>query len=234
MIHLYYWPTPNGHKISIMLEEVGLPYAVHPINILKGEQFAPEFLKFSPNNRIPAIVDTDGPDGGPYSLFESGAILLYLAEKSGKLWPADTRRHYDMLQWLFFQVAGVGPMFGQNGHFQGYARVDVPYAKERYHNESKRLYGVMDRRLAGNEYLAGAEYSLADVATYPWTTPRQWVLHKIDIEEFQNVKRWNAQVAQRPAVQRGTAVLAESQKGGSPTDEAFENLFGSTQFKRRN
>lgn len=233
MIQLYYWPTPNGHKASIMLEEVGLPYEVHPVNILKGEQFAPAFLEISPNNRIPAIVDDDGPGGAPYALFESGAILMYLAEKSGRLWPADTRARYDMLQWLFFQVAGVGPMFGQNGHFQGYAKVDVPYAKERYHNETKRLYGVMDKRLASYEYLAGAEYSLADVATYPWTMPKQWELHRINIDEFPNVKRWNAQVAQRPAVQRGVAVLAQSQKVGSPTDEAFENLFGSTQFQRR-
>ncbi len=233
MIHLYYWPTPNGHKASIMLEEVGLPYEVHPINILKGEQFEPEFLKISPNNRIPAIVDTEGPGGGPYSLFESGAILMYLAEKTGKLWPTDPRRHYDMLQWLFFQMGNVGPMFGQNGHFQGYAKVDVPYAKERYHNESKRLYGVMDRRLAQHEYLAGAEYSLADVATYPWTMPRQWELHRINIEEFPNVKRWNALVAARPAVQRGAAVLAESQRVGNPTDEAFENLFGARQYQKR-
>ncbi len=233
MIHLYYWPTPNGHKASIMLEEVGLPYEVHPINILKGEQFEPEFLKISPNNRIPAIVDSEGPGGGPYSVFESGAILMYLAEKTGVLWPKDSRQHYDMVQWLFFQMGNIGPMFGQNGHFQGYAKVDVPYAKERYHNEAKRLYGVMDKRLAQHEYLAGAHYSLADVATYPWTMPKQWELHRINIDEFPNVKRWNSQVAQRPAVQRGVAVLAESQQVGNPTAEAFENLFGSRQYQKR-
>jgi len=233
VIHLYYWPTPNGHKATIMLEEVGLPYEVHSVNILKGEQFDPEFLKIAPNNRIPAIVDTEGPGGGPYAMFESGAILMYLAEKTGKLWPADPRQHYDMLQWLFFQMGNVGPMFGQNGHFQGYAKVDVPYARERYHNETKRLYGVMDRRLAQHEYLAGPDYSLADVATYPWTLPRQWELHKIDIDDFPNVKRWNAEIAKRPAVQRGVAVLAGSQRVGKPTDEAFENLFGARQYQKR-
>jgi GST-like protein len=233
VIHLYYWPTPNGHKASIMLEEVGLAYEVHPVNILKGEQFDLDFLKISPNNRIPAIVDSSGPDGSPYSLFESGAILMYLAEKTGMLWPTEPRRHYDMLQWLFFQTGNVGPMFGQNGHFQGYAKMDVPYARERYHNETRRLYGVMDKRLVSTEYLAGAEYSLADVATYPWTMPRQWELHKINIDEFPNVKRWNASIARRPAVQRGTAVLAERQRVGNPTDEAFENLFGARQYQQR-
>ena len=158
---------------------------------------------------------------------------MYLAEKTGKLWPTVPRQHYDMLQWLFFQMGNVGPMFGQNGHFQVYARVDVPYAKARYQNESRRLYGVMDRRLAQHEYLAGADYSLADVATYPWTMPRQWDLHKINIDDFPNVKRWNAGIALRPAVERGIAVLAESQRVGKPTDEAFENLFGARQYQQR-
>lgn len=233
MIHLYYWPTPNGHKASIMLEEVGLSYEVHPVNILKGEQFDPAYLEICPNNKVPAIVDTEGPRGERYALFESGAILLYLAEKTGKLWPTELQRRYDVIQWLMFQMANVGPMFGQNGYFQGYAQEDVPYAKTRYHNETKRLYGVMDRRLAETEYLAGNEYSIADVATYPWTMPKQWELHRIDIDQFPNVKRWNAAVAERPAIRRGVAVLAEDIKVGNPTDEAFENLFGGKQYQRR-
>lgn len=233
MIKLYYWPTPNGHKASIMLEEVELEYELHPINILKGEQFEPAFLNINPNNRIPAIVDTDGPGGQPYSLFESGAILLYLAEKTDRLWPEDKIERYNMMQWLMFQMGNVGPMFGQNGYFQGYAREDVPLAKERYHKETKRLYAVMDKRLASSEYLAGNNYSLADVATYPWTMPKQWELHRIDIDEFPHVKRWNATVAERPAVKRGVAVLADDIKVGNPTEEAFENMFGNKQFEKR-
>ena len=232
MIHLYYWPTPNGHKASIMLEEVELDYEVYPINILEGEQFKPEFLDISPNNKIPAIVDTDGPDGEPYSVFESGAILLYLADKTGKLWPADKIKMYHMMQWLMFQMGNVGPMFGQNGYFQGYASEDVPHAKQRYHKETKRIYNVMDKRLASSEYLAGDDYSLADIATYPWTMPRQWALHKIDIDEFPNVKRWNAIVADRPAVKRGVAVMAKNIKVGDPTDDAFDNLFGNAQYQK--
>ncbi|MFQ5659299.1 MAG: glutathione S-transferase family protein [Gammaproteobacteria bacterium] len=232
MIKLYYWPTPNGHKASIMLEEVGLEYEVYPVNILEGEQFDPEFLKICPNNKIPAIVDTDGPNHEAYSLFESGAILMYLAEKTGKLWPGDPLEMYNVMQWLMFQMGNVGPMFGQNGYFQGYAKEEVPYAIARYHNETKRLYGVMDKRLAGEEYLAGNHYSIADVATYPWTMPKQWELHRIDIDEFPHVKRWNATVAERPAVQRGVAVMAEEIKVGNPTDEAFESLFGETQYQQ--
>lgn len=233
MIKLYYWPTPNGHKASIMLEEVELEYKIQPINILEGEQFEPGFLKICPNNRIPAIVDMNGPNGEPYSLFESGAILLYLAQKTGKLWPEDKIEMYNMMQWLMFQMGSVGPMFGQNGYFQGYANEDVPHAKERYHNETKRIYGVMDERLASNEYLAGNQYSLADVATFPWTMPQQWELHRIDIDEFPNVKRWNATVAERPAVKRGVAVMADDIKVGSPTEEASKNLFGDVQFEKR-
>lgn len=233
MIDFYYWPTPNGHKASIMLEEVALPYQVVSINILEGEQFSPEFLAINPNNRVPAIVDSDGPDGEPYPVFESGAILIYLAEKSGKLWPTDAKERYDVLQWLMFQMGGVGPMFGQNGYFQGYCPEDVPLAKTRYHNETKRLYGVLDKRLATNEYLAGANYSIADVATYPWTHPKQWELHRIDIEEFPNVLRWNKQVSSRGAVQRGVALMAEDQKVGNPTDETYKNMFGDAQYEKR-
>lgn len=229
MIELYYWPTPNGHKVSIMLEEAGLKYEVHPVNILQGDQFDPAFLKISPNNRIPAIVDPDGPDGGPYSLFESGAILMYLAEKTDKLWPGNMIQRYDVMQWLMFQMGNVGPMFGQNGYFQGYAKEDVPAARERYHNETKRLYGVMNNRLEQNEYLAGDFYSIADIATYPWTMPAQWKLHRIDIDEFPHVKRWNEIVSIRPAVEKGVAVLANDMKVGDPTDEAFDVLFGARQ-----
>ena len=231
MIDLYYWPTPNGHKASIMLEEVGLPYRVCPINILSGEQFTPEFLAINPNNRVPAIVDHEGPEGEPYSIFESGAILIYLAEKSGKLWPSSAKHRYDVLQWLMFQMGGVGPMFGQNGYFQGYCPEDVPLAKERYHKETKRLYGVLDKRLSDNEYLAGQEYSIADVATYPWTHPKQWELHRIDIEEFPNVLRWNRQVASRDAVKRGVGLMADDWKVGDPTEETYRNMFGDAQYE---
>ena len=232
MIKHYYWPTPNGHKTAIMLEEVGLEYELHPINILEGEQFNPEFIAISPNNRIPAIVDTDGPQGKPYAVFESGAILMYLAEKTGKLWPADLAARYDAIQWLMFQVGNVGPMFGQNGYFQGYCPEDVPLARERYHNVSNQLYGVMDRRLADSEYLAGPEYSIADVATVPWTMPKQRDMHRIDIAQYPNVKRWGDSIAARPAVQRGIALLSDSMKVGNPTNKAYDNMFGGTQFQR--
>ena len=233
MIELYYWPTPNGHKASIMLEEVGLEYRTVPVDILSGKQFDPAFLAINPNNRVPAIVDLEGPAGEPYPVFESGAILLYLAEKTGKLWPQDLAQRYVVIQWLMFQMGGVGPMFGQNGYFQGYCPEDVPLAKERYHRETKRLYGVLDKRLAGCEYVAGAEYSLADVATYPWTMPKQWALHRIDIDEFPSVKRWNATVAARPAVKRGVALMAEDQKVGDPSEEAYDNMFGTAQYLKR-
>ena len=232
MIKHYYWPTPNGHKTAIMLEEVGLEYELHPINILEGEQFNPAFIAISPNNRIPAIVDTDGPQGKPYAVFESGAVLMYLAEKTGKLWPADLAARYDAIQWLMFQVGNVGPMFGQNGYFQGYCPEDVPLARERYHNVTKQLYGVMDRRLAESEYLAGPEYSIADVATAPWTMPKQRDMHRIDIAQYPNVKRWGDSIAARPAVQRGIALLSDSMKVGNPTDKAYDNMFGGTQFQR--
>ena len=233
MIDFYYWPTPNGHKVSIMLEEVELPYRVCPINILEGEQFTEGFLAINPNNRVPAIVDHEGPLGEPYAMFESGAILIYLAEKSGRLWPSDAKQRYDVLQWLMFQMGGVGPMFGQNGYFQGYCPEDVPLAKTRYHNETKRLYGVLDKRLSDNEYLAGSEYSIADVATYPWTHPKQWELHRIDINEFPNVLRWNQTVSAREAVIRGVGLMADDQKVGNPTDETYRNMFGDAQYEKR-
>ena len=232
MIQHYYWPTPNGHKTAIMLEEVELEYEVFPINILEGEQFEPAFIAISPNNRIPAIVDTQGANGAPYAVFESGAILMYLAEKTGLLWPQDSVERYDVIQWLMFQMGNVGPMFGQNGYFQGYCPEDVPLAKERYHNVSKQLYGVMDRRLGESEYLAGDRYSIADVATFPWTMPKQQEMHRIDIEQYPNVKRWNETVALRPAVQRGIAVLAEDMKVGNPTEETYKNMFGDKQFNQ--
>lgn len=227
VIDLYYWPTPNGHKIPIMLEECGLAYRVKPVNMLRGEQFRAAFLKINPNNKIPAIVDQDGPGGAPIKLFESGAILQYLAEKSGKFMPRAKRGRYEVLQWLTFQVANVGPMFGQCGHFLGYAPRKIRYAMDRYRNETLRLYGVMDRRLAEVEYLAGA-YSIADMATWPWVRVR-W-LHKIDLAEFPNVARWYEAIGQRPAVQRGVALLGPREKIGDPDEKAREALFGQSQL----
>ena len=229
MIDLYYWPTPNGHKIPIMLEETGLPYRVRPVNMLRGEQFRPAFLRINPNNKIPAIVDGDGPGGKPYALFESGAILQYLAEKSGQLLPYDVAGRYTVIQWLTFQVANVGPMFGQCGHFLGYAPRRIPYAIDRYRNETLRLYGVMDRRLAKAAYLAG-DYSIADIATWPWVHVR-W-LHRIDLDAFPHVRRWYEAIAARPAVQRGIAVLADQMKIGNPDAKAREALFGRTQLRQ--
>jgi GST-like protein len=203
MIELYTWSTPNGRKVSIMLEELGLPYHVHAINIGKNEQFAPEFIAINPNSKIPAIVDPDGPDGKPVSMMESGAILIYLAEKTGKLMPAAGRDRYVALQWLMFQMGGVGPMFGQVHHFLRAAKEPVPYAIERYSNETRRLYGVLDARLKTERYLAG-DYSVADVATYPWVARYEW--HKTRLEDFPNVKRWFDEISTRPAVQKGMAV----------------------------
>ena len=232
MINHYYWPTPNGHKTAIMLEEVGLDYKLYPINILEGEQFTEDFIAISPNNRVPAIVDLDGPQGEPFKVFESGAILMYLAEKSGMLWPIDMAERYDAIQWLMFQMGNVGPMFGQNGYFQGYCPEDVPLAKERYHTICNQLYGVLDARLVSSEYLAGSEYSIADVATVPWMLPKQQQMHRIDIEQYPNVGRWLDLVATRPAVQLGIAALEDNMKVGNPTKQTYENLFGSAQFER--
>jgi len=205
-IDLYYWPTPNGWKISIMLEECGLPYTVHPVNIGKGDQFKPEFLAISPNNKMPAIVDPDGPDGEPISVFESGAILQYLGRKTGKFYPTDERKRVEVEQWLFWQMAGLGPMAGQTHHFRIYAPEKIPYAIDRYTNETNRLYGVMNKRLADREFLAG-EYSIADIACVGWV--KLWDRQGQDITEFPHLKRWLDTVLARPAVQRGLAVNSE-------------------------
>lgn len=205
MIQLYTWGTPNGRKASIMLEELGLSYQTHQINIGKDEQFAPDFLAIAPNNRIPAIVDEDGPGGKPLSLFESGAILIYLAEKTGSdLLPTDPAARASVMQWLMWQMGGLGPMVGQAHHFLFNPKEVVPYGQKRYHDETKRLYGVMDRQLAKNAYLAGAAYSIADIACYPWISRHE--RHQIDLNDFPNVKRWYDAVSARPAVQRGMAV----------------------------
>ena len=203
MIELHTWTTPNGRKVSVMLEECGLPYSVHKVNIGQGEQFKPEFLSISPNNRIPGIVDPEGPDGKPLKLFESGAILVYLAGKTGKFLPASTRGKYIALQWLMFQMGGVGPMFGQAHHFLRAAPEQVPYGIKRYTDETRRLYGVLDKRLAQTAYLAD-EYSIADIATFPWIARHEW--HKVDLAEFPNVSRWYDTINRRPAVVRGMAV----------------------------
>ncbi len=202
MIDLYTWSTPNGRKVSIMLEECVLPYRVHPINIGKGEQHTPEFLAINPNNRIPAIIDPDGPDGRPLTLFESGAILIYLAEKTGKFMPRAPRARIICLQWLMFQMGGVGPMFGQAHHFIRNKEV-VPYGIKRYTDETRRLYGVLQKRLSEAEYLAD-EYTIADIATYPWVARFEW--HKVDLNDFPAVKRWFDKISARPAVQKGMAV----------------------------
>jgi GST-like protein len=222
-IDLYYWPTPNGLKIRLFLEEVQLPYRIVPVNIGKGEQFQPDFLKISPNNRIPAIVDNEPADGGgPLSLFESGAILLYLAEKTGQLIPKDLRGRAEVLQWLFWQMAGLGPMAGQNGHFNVYAPEKVPYAIDRYTRETARLYGVLDKRLADREYIAGA-YSIADVASYPWIVPHEQ--HKQNLNDFPNLKRWFERIKARPATARAYADVEASYRKPL-TDEERAVLFG--------
>jgi len=202
-IELYTWSTPNGRKASIALEELGLAYRVHPIDIGKDEQFAPEFLKISPNNKIPAIVDPQGPDGEPIPVFESGAILIYLAEKTGRLMPQDPRARYTALQWLMWQMGGFGPMLGQAHHFRRFAKEQIPYAIERYTNETRRLYGVLDKRLKETDYVAG-DYSIADIAIFPWAARHEW--QGIDLADFPALKRWYDAIAARPAVQKGMAV----------------------------
>ena len=231
MIDVYSWPTPNGRKVHIMLEECGLEYNAHPINIGKAEQFKPDFLEISPNNRIPAITDDQGPDGNPISLFESGAILIYLAEKTDKFLPKDQRRKYETIQWLMFQMGGVGPMFGQSNHFSHYAVEKIPYAIERYVNESRRLYSVMDKRLAQAKYLAGNDYSIADIATHPWA--QGFERRGVNEDEYPNVKRWVELIHNRPAVKRGIQVLANQRSSGNFTSAEREVLFGKTQFKKR-
>ena len=203
MIDLYTWTTPNGRKVSIMLEELALPYRVHPVNIGQGEQFTPEYVKISPNTKIPAIVDPEGPDGRPITMMESGAILIYLAGKTGKLLPASVRDRYVALQWLMFQMGGVGPIFGQVHHFLRSAKEPVPYAIARYTRETRRLYGVLNDRLKDREFLADG-YSVADIATYPWVARYEW--HKTDLHDFPHVKRWFDAISARPAVQRGMKV----------------------------
>jgi GST-like protein len=205
VIDLYTWTTPNGRKVSIMLEELGLPYRVHPINIGKDDQFKPEFIKINPNSKIPAIVDPDGPGGKPYSMMESGAILIYLADKTGKLLAKSGRTRYAALQWLMFQMGGVGPMFGQTHHFLRAAKEPVPYAIERYGKETRRLYGVLDGHLKDNANLAD-EYSIADIATYPWVARHEW--HKVELADFPAVKRWFDTISARPAVKKGMDVPA--------------------------
>jgi GST-like protein len=229
MIEVYSWATPNGHKVHIMLEECGLPYKAHAVDIGAGDQFKPEFLAISPNNKIPAIMDPNGPDGKPMSLFESGAILLYLAAKSGRLLPADTRGKYIVLQWLMFQMGSVGPMLGQAHHFRIYAPEKIPYAIDRYSNEAKRLYRVMNDQVAKTRYIAGNEYSIADIAIFPWL--RSWKNQGIDWNDHPNLKGWFDEIAARPAVVRGVEVLAHLRKPITG-DKERDILFGAEQYKR--
>ncbi len=228
-IDLYYWPTPNGWKISIMLEECELPYTVHPVNISKGDQFKPEFLVISPNNKMPAIVDHDGPNGKPISVFESGAILQYLGRKTGKFYPTDERQRMAVDQWLFWQMGGFGPMLGQAHHFRIYAPEKIPYAIDRYTNESNRLYGVMDKQLAMHDYLAG-EYSIADIACVGWA--KLWERQGQDIKDFPNVERWLKACLARPAVERGLAIEADQRAAADMKDPQVQAvLFGQRATK---
>jgi GST-like protein len=234
MIDVYSWPTPNGHKVHIMLEECGLrlghDWLAHPINIGQGDQFKPEFLNISPNNKIPALVDPNGPDGKPISLFESGAILLYLASKTGKLLPKSDRAKFEVLQWLMFQMGGVGPMLGQAHHFRIYAPEKIDYAYNRYTNEAKRLYGVMDKRLQHSQFIGGNSYSIADIAIFPWL--RSWQNQGIDWADYPHLKTWFDTIAARPAVQRAVQVLADLRKP-LQDDKAKQVLFGAAQYEKR-
>ncbi|HEX7815821.1 glutathione binding-like protein [Dyella sp.] len=227
MIELHYWPTPNGHKITMFLEETGLRYAIKPINIGKGEQFEPAFLAISPNNRMPAIVDTEPADGqGPLSVFESGAILEYLATKTGQFLPVDTRSRFAVLEWVYWQVGGLGPMLGQNHHFNRYAPEKIPYAIDRYVNETRRLYGVLNKRLDGRAFVAGDDYTIADMAAYPWIVPHE--AQGMDMADFPHLKRWFDAIAERPATQRAYA-LGEPIRAGfdlTKDEEARKVLFG--------
>jgi GSH-dependent disulfide-bond oxidoreductase len=230
MIEVYSWPTPNGHKVHIMLEECRLAYRVHPVDIGAGEQFAPNFLAISPNNKIPALTDPDGPEGQPISLFESGAILLYLAGKTGKLLPADVHGKYEVLQWLMFQMGGVGPMLGQAHHFRIYAPERLAYAIDRYTNEARRLYSVINKRLAHSTYVGGRDYSIADIAIFPWL--RSWKNQGVEMSDYPHLKGWFDEIAKRPAVQRGVEVLAGARKPLTD-DKAREVLFGRRQLEQR-
>jgi GSH-dependent disulfide-bond oxidoreductase len=227
MIELYYWPTPNGHKITMFLEEAELEYIIHPVDISAGDQFKPEFLAISPNNRMPAIVDLKPNDGGtPISVFESGAILVYLAEKTLALLPSDLRDRRTVLEWVFWQVGGLGPMAGQNHHFVQYAPEKIPYAIERYVKETNRLYGVLDRRLAGREFIAGNTYTIADIAAYPWIVP--WKRQRQDLDSFPNLRRWFNAVRKRPATQRAYARGEPYASRPAVTEEGKKILFGQT------
>lgn len=226
---LYYWPTPNGWKVTILLEETDLSYNVIPVDISAGDQFEPEFLKIGPNNKMPVIVDPEGPDGAPIFVFESGAILLYLSEKTGRFYPSSPRERYVALQWLMFQMGSVGPMFGQTHHFRQYAPEKIPYAVDRYTNETTRLYRVMDRRLSEAEYFAGEEYSIVDMAVYPWVVPYERQGQRI--EDFPNLARWFEAVGARPAVQRALEVGEELRRPLEEMDEKTrETLFGNRQY----
>jgi GST-like protein len=227
MIDLYYWTTPNGHKMTMFLEETGMPYTIHPVNIGKGDQFKPEFLKISPNNRIPAIVDTAPTDGGePIAMFESGAILLYLADKIGRFIPRDFRARLDCIQWLFWQMGNLGPLAGQNHHFVHYAPEKIPYAIDRYVNETGRLYAVLNKRLADREFITG-EYTIADMASYPWVLPER---QSQNIDDFPNLKRWKEAIKARPATQAAYAKAKEINPGagGIRTEAEKKILFGQT------
>jgi len=230
MIEVYSWPTPNGHKVHVMLEECALPYKAVAVDIGKGDQFRSDFLAISPNNKVPAIVDPDGPEGQPISLFESGAILMYLAAKTGRFMPESIRGKYEVLQWLMFQMGGVGPMLGQAHHFRIYAPEKLPYAIERYSNEARRLYGVMNKRLAKSKYLGGPAYSIADIAVFPWL--RSWKNQGISWDDYPHLKGWFDEIAGRPAVKRGVEVLAGLRKPLTD-DKAREMLFGTEQYKAR-
>ena len=234
MIKVYSWPTPNGHKVHIMLEECGLyvgrDWQAIPVNIGTGDQFEPDFLAISPNNKIPALIDEYGPDGNPIALFESGAILLYLAAKTGKFLPATDRLKYQVLQWLMFQMGGVGPMLGQAHHFRIYAPEKIEYAVNRYTNEARRLYGVMDRQLASSRFIACDEYTIADMAIFPWL--RSWKNQGIDWSDYPHLKKWFDLIAARPAVQRGVEVLADLRRPITGARER-EILFGNTQYQKR-
>ena len=230
MIDVYSAGTPNGHKVHIMLEECGLPYRVHHVDISAGDQFKPSFLAISPNNKIPAIVDADGPDGKPISLFESGAILIYLAGKTGKFLGNTDREKFTTLQWLMFQMGSIGPMLGQAHHFRGYAPDKIEYAINRYTNEAKRLYGVIDKQIAQTPYLAGGEYTIADIATFPWL--RSAENQGVDWADYPHAKRWFDSIAARPAVERGVQVLANMRRPAMD-EKTRDILFGATQYAKR-
>ena len=231
MIDLYTWPTPNGHKVHIMLEETDTPYRVHAIDIGAGDQFKPEFLKISPNNKMPAMVDSDGPGGKPISMFESGAMLIYLASKTGRFLPVDLRDKWSTLQWLMFQMGGVGPMLGQAHHFLGYAPEKIPYAMNRYKNEANRLYGVIERRLKESKYIACGEYTIADMAIVPWL--RYPERQGVEIDQYPALKKWRDAILARPAVERAVQVLADRRRVGGYSKEQLDNLFGAKQYEKR-